>query len=191
MIIKKCEYCNSKLFRKNLESKRDFLKRRFCGVTCSNLSKAGNKIYFINDQEFIKIVKNSSSYNEIAKKVGYRSNGKTICELIKSRISDLNLNFVTGFRIQNLDKGSLFKNRNSWQNARSTVAKHARKVMEQANIPKICIICSYSLHVHVCHIRPVQDFNSSVLIRDINSIDNLVYLCPNHHWELDNGFLKI
>ena len=32
----------------------------------------------------------------------------------------------------------------------------------------------------------MSSFNSDALISEINSIDNLIALCPTHHWEFDN-----
>ena len=52
-----------------------------------------------------------------------------------------------------------------------------------------CQLCGYSSHVELCHIRPISDFPDDASIREINSETNIVVLCPNHHWELDNGFL--
>ena len=37
----------------------------------------------------------------------------------------------------------------------------------------------------------VSDFDDSALISEINSKDNLIALCPNHHWEYDHGLLKL
>ena len=28
-------------------------------------------------------------------------------------------------------------------------------------------------------------------IEEINNINNLIGLCPNHHWEYDNGLLEL
>jgi hypothetical protein len=46
-------------------------------------------------------------------------------------------------------------------------------------------------HVEVCHIKSVSAFSDDDIIRDINSVENLVGLCPNHHWEFDNGKIDI
>lgn len=37
----------------------------------------------------------------------------------------------------------------------------------------------------------VSVFDENTPIFEINSITNLIVLCPNHHWEYDNGILKI
>ena len=52
-------------------------------------------------------------------------------------------------------------------------------------------ICGYDKHYEIAHIKPVSDFEDDALITEINSIDNLIALCPNHHWEFDNGLLNI
>ena len=44
-----------------------------------------------------------------------------------------------------------------------------------------CAICGYDKHVEIAHIKPVSDFTDSCTIAEINSIDNLIALCPNHH----------
>lgn len=54
-----------------------------------------------------------------------------------------------------------------------------------------CRACGYDKHFEVCHIKAVTDFTDDTLISEINSPDNLVPLCPNCHWEFDNGLLTI
>ncbi len=54
---------------------------------------------------------------------------------------------------------------------------------------KRCQVCNYDRHVELAHIRPVSSFPEDALIVDINSDENVRGLCPNHHWELDNGFI--
>ena len=88
-------------------------------------------------------------------------------------------------------KGELFSERKNWQSARTAIRKIAQKTYF-ANVqnPK-CAICGYTNHVEVAHIKSVSDFDDSALISEINSIDNLIGLCPNHHWEYDNGLITI
>ena len=47
------------------------------------------------------------------------------------------------------------------------------------------------LYIEVAHIKAVADFSDGSTLAEINSINNLIALCPNHHWEYDNGYLKI
>ena len=57
--------------------------------------------------------------------------------------------------------------------------------------PMGCFVCGYTHHVQVCHKKAVSDFDDKALVKEINDIDNLVALCPNHHWEFDNKILKL
>lgn len=56
---------------------------------------------------------------------------------------------------------------------------------------KPCSNCGYDKHVELCHIKPIKEFKSDSKIKDINSYSNLIQLCPNCHWEFDNGFLNL
>lgn len=94
-------------------------------------------------------------------------------------------------KISTLTKGELFTKSLNWQSARSRIAKNARKEFLNSGKPFICVICSYSNHVDIAHIKPVSEFSDDSLIRDINCVDNLITLCPNHHWEFDNKLFSI
>lgn len=91
--------------------------------------------------------------------------------------------------IDNTTKGDLFNDRPNWQAARSGIQKRARNIFIASNKLKQCLECGYSKHYEVCHIKPVASFSNETLISEINNIDNLIALCPTHHWEFDNGHL--
>jgi len=86
-------------------------------------------------------------------------------------------------------KGELFSNRSNWQSARSSIQKNARRIFMKSSIKKECFICGYEKHIEICHKKSVSEFSDDTLIGEINNIDNLVGLCPNHHWEYDKGLL--
>lgn len=73
----------------------------------------------------------------------------------------------------------------------SRIRKMARKVLIESGIEKVCKICSYSKRVDCCHIKPINEYEDSTLVTVINDIANLVWLCPNHHWEFDNKLVDI
>lgn len=54
-----------------------------------------------------------------------------------------------------------------------------------------CENCGYSNHIEACHIIPIRAFPDAATVEEINSNENLVGLCPNCHWELDHGKLKL
>ena len=49
----------------------------------------------------------------------------------------------------------------------------------------------YNKHIEIAHKKAVSDFDDSATIAEINDINNLIALCPNCHWEFDNGLLKL
>lgn len=52
-----------------------------------------------------------------------------------------------------------------------------------------CVVCGYDKHVEIAHIIDVVVFPEDTKISYINRRENLLALCPNHHWEFDDGLL--
>lgn len=59
----------------------------------------------------------------------------------------------------------------------------------KSGLPQCCILCGYSKHIDVCHIKDISSFTNESLISEINDLNNLVALCKNHHWEFDHDHL--
>lgn len=74
-------------------------------------------------------------------------------------------------------------------NRYGVVRSHAKLVAK--DLPKICRICRYDKHVEICHIKDISEFPLETKVGVVNSLSNLIFLCPNCHWEFDNGMLKI
>ena len=91
----------------------------------------------------------------------------------------------------NTTKGDLVLKRSSYQSWRSSVRSHANKIYFNSNKTKACFVCGYDKFVEICHIESVSAFSDTSTINEINDIDNLVALYPNHHKEFDAGFLNI
>lgn len=53
----------------------------------------------------------------------------------------------------------------------------------------MCSVCDYDKHVEVCHIKALSSFDRDTKLVEVNAIENIVHLCPNCHWEYDNGLL--
>jgi len=110
-----------------------------------------------------------------------RHNGsKDRDKIIEERIITANINY--GKRT----KGNLIDKRKNIRSARHAITRHAERVMKIKGSPKICEKCGYSYTVQICHIKAIKDFSKDALLSEINHPDNLIYLCPNHHWELDH-----
>jgi hypothetical protein len=93
--------------------------------------------------------------------------------------------------LNGVTKKEYFDIKGVYHKFRAVIRKHAQYVYEKNNGNRICKICGYDKHIQVCHIKSVSSFNDNDLITKINSKDNLIGLCPNHHWEYDNGLLNL
>ena len=67
---------------------------------------------------------------------------------------------------------------------------HARKTYLALGINS-CENCGYSKHIEVSHIKGVASFPPETTIRQVNTIENLIGLCPNCHWEFDHDNLTL
>lgn len=67
----------------------------------------------------------------------------------------------------------------------------SRKSYIESGRPMECFVCGYDVHVDVAHIQAVSSFSGDTLLTVVNSLENLIALCKNHHWEYDNGILSL
>ena len=88
-------------------------------------------------------------------------------------------------------KKEFFEIKGIYYKFRAVIRKHAQFIYEKNNGNKFCSICGYDKHIQVCHIKSVSSFSEDSLVTDINAKENLIGLCPNHHWEYDNGFIDL
>lgn len=147
------------------------------------------------DTQFIELVTTCTTWKELGQKLGYK---KAISSNNKKKILDrcalLNINNFSIKKIEPVSsktKGELFSCRKNWQSARTSIRKNAQKVFEQSEKSYKCAICGYDKHIEIAHIKAVSEFDDSALLTEINHPDNLIALCPNHHWEFDNNLLKL
>lgn len=75
--------------------------------------------------------------------------------------------------------------------ANARIRQMARRVYRDRGLPLRCCICGYSTQMEICHKRSIAEFPVYALVSEVNAQDNLVCLCPNHHWELDHGLLSL
>lgn len=142
-----------------------------------------NKIYKLSDEQFVELLKNSSTISEVLFKLGYSVKGNSWgFAKIRQRMSDLNLD------------GSIFKGKSPITkygtlhkvNASDILkpnCKHARSVLRRYVIknnliPYRCAICGCvewqgrTLSLELDHINGINNDNR---------IENLRFLCPNCH----------
>ena len=73
----------------------------------------------------------------------------------------------------------------------SRIRSLARQLYRRSNKPKQCAVCHYDKHYEVCHNPPISSYSTDTPVSVINDLNHLVALCRNHHWEYDNGYLKL
>ena len=67
------------------------------------------------------------------------------------------------------------------------IRAHAHRLSKYMNWKtNICIKCGWDKHTELCHIKPIHTFSLDCLLKQINSKENIIFLCPNCHWLMDN-----
>jgi hypothetical protein len=70
------------------------------------------------------------------------------------------------------------------------VRSRARSKAKKLGMTK-CPYCDYDKHVEIAHIKPISEFDLTTKLKIINNKNNIIPLCPNHHWEFDNKLIKL
>lgn len=192
-----CQHCGSLiLLTKNLLPS-DVRVKKFCNRSCA---VAHNNSVVLKDrmksiaescseEDFIAAYNSSDNYVQLGTAIGYTFVNSGVSKRLKARIAQLGLDeYESCIRnpIDRLTKGELMQSRPNWQSWRSSIQKGARSVYRNSSKPKRCVVCGYDKTYEVAHIKSVSDFDEDTMISDINNVDNLVALCPNHHWEFDH-----
>ncbi len=139
---------------------------KFCSKSCS-ASYSNKKNPKRKKRKYFCIICN--------KEIGYR---QQYCQEHNKNFTDWNS--ITYAEI--LNKRSYQKN--------SRIRNLARIEYHKLN-SCVCANCGYDKHIEVCHIKPISEHSQDTKISEINKPTNLIGLCPNCHWELDNGLLTI
>ena len=154
-----CLYCKSPILPKNNQPLNATKMKKFCNHSCSCI--------YSNIQRGF-----SSPQLKICKRCGStktRSPRSLYCKSCTYIFPEA--------RILNHKKS---------ESSHRQIREHSRRVMINSKIYKKCHLCPYTKHVEACHIKPIEKFSPDTLIRVINDMSNLVWLCPNHHWEFDH-----
>lgn len=85
--------------------------------------------------------------------------------------------------------GEVIYNTHHKSSAFALVRSRARNVLKKT-APHKCVNCGYDKHIEACHRIAIAKFSSDTKLSVINDPTNLIALCPNCHWEFDNGFLS-
>lgn len=158
----KCKYCNV-----------DTTNPKFCSKSCAATW---------NNKFFIKRKRNKKNYTckICSKDTGsYRKSYCSIdCDPTKTNYSKVTI-------------GDIKKKYKTFWESHAVIRDHSRRSYKNAISDHSCQSCGYDKHIEVCHIKSLASFPDETTIDIVNSLDNLIGLCPNCHWEYDKGLLKM
>lgn len=73
-------------------------------------------------------------------------------------------------------------------NRYDNIRNHANRLYK--NRTHQCENCSYDKHTEICHIKPISSFSKDTKVGVVNGKQNIMFLCPNCHWEHDHQLKK-
>lgn len=142
-----------------------------------------NKIYKLSDEQFVELLKKSSTISEVLFKLGYTVKGNSWgYSQVKRRMDDLNLDYsifkgksaVTKTnKLNNVKKEDILK-----ENCKHQRIVLRRYIIKNNLIPYKCAICGCTewqgktLSLELDHINGINNDNR---------LENLRFLCPNCH----------
>jgi 5-methylcytosine-specific restriction endonuclease McrA len=147
-----------------------FSHQRFCCASCANSE----------NQRLIRTRRPAQYCPECNKKMFHGSKKCSQCHA-NSRFG---ISIIETLSLEKVQKMAGYQ-------ANARVRNHARRVYAASSPSTSCEICRYDKHIEVCHIKPISSFDGETLIGVINQRQNLIGLCRNCHWELDNGLLTL
>lgn len=142
-----------------------------------------NKIYKLSDEQFVELLKKSSTISEVLFKLGYTVEGNSWgYSLIKRRMADLNLDYsvfkgkqcvLTNKITKSIKPEDILK-----KNCKHQRTVLRRYIIKNNLIPYKCAICGCTewqgrtLSLELDHINGINNDNR---------LENLRFLCPNCH----------
>lgn len=142
-----------------------------------------NKIYKLSDEQFVELLKKSSTISEVLFKLGYTVKGNSWgYSQVKRRMDDLNLDYsifkgksavIKANKLNNIKKEDILK-----ENCKHQRIVLRRYIIKNNLIPYKCAICGCTkwqgktLSLELDHINGINNDNR---------LENLRFLCPNCH----------
>lgn len=140
-----------------------------------------SKLYDFSDQEFTELVKQSFSYRELSRKLGYNSHSGDLMNMLKERISQLQLD-TSHFSVKGKGKIERSEENIFIENSTANQSTLRRWYLKGNYTPYLCSICGQP---------PVWQNKELTLILDhINGhnrddrLENLRWVCPNCNQQL-------
>lgn len=171
-----CKACNI-AFKKTI-SEIERHPNNFCSRSCS--ATFNNK----GRQHNLPKTRMCNKCNIEFKRTGNQST--TICNNCSNAYINLTNSIKKKF-IGTYQESASVKNKHpSWKNS------HVRALNRSWNSDLIksgCLICGYTKHVELAHIKPITSFPNTATLGEVNAASNNLPLCRNCHWEFDHDLL--
>jgi hypothetical protein len=197
-----CDYCSQEYSKSKhaiYRARAKNTKKYYCSKPCGSLARY-NKVTFncancntVSTKPKAQVKAGSNNFCSSSCSVTYNNKG-----LIRRRIVNDCSICSAPLRNKKLKKcTSCFKaslnidhSLDSIKSAHCLVRQRARIIAKQLGWTS-CFACGYNKHIEVAHIKAVSTFPKSTRVSEVNTVDNLVPLCPNCHWEFDNNLLSL
>lgn len=163
----KCKECQKVLELGNLKLS-DIKRRKFCSHSCA---ASFNNRGICRNEKKIKLCECGNVKTGKAKKC---------IECIKNNLGNKTLQEIIGGRKYTVT-------------LLHQIRSMARKILNQEKV-KQCNLCNHNEFkdvLEVCHIKGIMKFSLDTKIKEINHIDNLIWLCPSHHRLFDKDLIKM
>ena len=142
-----------------------------------------NRVYQLSDDDFKKLITDSTSYLQCVLALGYTKNGRYAYDLIKRRCSELNIStshfWTSSYYIQKRELDEILVENSTYLNT-----QHLKeRLLKEGLLEYKCAICG---NVGVWNNQPL-----SLQLDHINGnhtdnrIENLRLLCPNCHTQTE------
>lgn len=183
-VIVKCENCGKEKKILKGDYNKSETKKFFCNHSCSAEYNNKNRVL---ETDIIW------EYNGKTKK-GY--NKCPICGELKFYTSKLckKCSDKEKYLVKERTLGSYIDGKQYLTSKCGEIRKDARKTIENSKVEKVCAYCKnheFDEILEVHHIKGILEFDSETTIKEINSLPNLIWLCPNHHKMLEKGLIKL
>ena len=165
---KECLNCGSPILFKPGDKLHKFKKRKFCSLKCSRENTSKNK-------------KNHTCYSCGDK----RDKNSELCRkcfnIINNPINEKTL-------------GSFIQGEKYLSSKCQSIRKDARVKMEkwfpiETRECKYCKTKEFKDVLEVHHLKNILSFSLETKIKEINNIDNMIWVCPSHHAMIEKGLL--
>jgi len=166
--INKCQFCQS-----------ETTNPKFCSSSCA--AKLNNVISPKRTVEPQNLCKNCNA--RLSRTTGRRdTNLCQSCFLNNKRENDC-IEYGKLTKRESVKMAELYRANHKYE----LIRRHGKRCAKYYGWESpSCEKCGYSYHTQLCHIKPISKFQDSSLLSEINSRENICFLCPNCHWELDH-----